>query len=159
MNHALSNTPQPHVVAVCISSGSVPKTPVDRAEVTVDGLAGDGHDHEKHRRSDRAVSIQDIELLDEIKAEGYTVAPGIIGENLTVRHLHVQQLSPGDRLQFEQGPLLELTQPRKPCYVLDKIHPDLKEVVVGRCGFMARVLATGSFQPGQYITVLRGDNE
>lgn len=141
------------VVAVCISPGGVPKHVVEAAEVTVDGLVGDGHDHDKHCRPDRAVSIQDLELLEELEAEGYPVAPGVIGENLTVRSLNVQRLAPGDKLHFQNGPVLELTQPRKPCFVLDAVHPDLKDVVVGRCGFMARVVQTGRLEPGQRITV------
>jgi len=145
----------PRLVAVCISTGGIPKIPVDAADVTVDGLVDDGHDHEKHCRPDRAVSIQDIELLDVLKTEGYDVAPGVIGENLTVRDLHVQQLAVGDRLRFENGPVIELTQPRKPCFVLDAVHPDLKDAVVGRCGFMAAVVETGQFAPGQRITVER----
>ena len=144
---------QPVVVAVCISPGGVPKKGVVSAEVTVDGLVGDGHDHAKHCKPHRAVSIQDIELLDELKAEGYDVAPGIMGENLTVRDLNVQGLSPGDKLHFKDGPIIELSDVRKPCFVLDKIHPDLKEVVVGRCGFMAGVVQTGRVFPGQTITV------
>jgi MOSC domain-containing protein YiiM len=144
---------QPVVVAVCISPGGVPKKGVVGAEVTVDGLVGDGHDHDKHCKPHRAVSIQDIELLDELKSEGYDVGPGIMGENLTVRDLNVQSMSPGDRLHFKDGPVIELSEVRKPCFVLDKIHPDLKKVVVGRCGFMASVVQTGRFFPGQTITV------
>lgn len=143
------------VVAVCVSTGGVPKRPVDRAELTPDGLVGDGRDHEKHRRTDRAVSIQDLELLDQLVAEGYPVAPGIMGENLTVRGLQVQELSVGDRLHFQNGPVLELASVRKPCYVLDVIHAKLKEVVVGRCGFLCRVVQTGTFWPGQQVTVQR----
>lgn len=146
---------RPVVVAVCISPGGVPKNAVDSAEVTVDGLVGDGHDHKKHCKPHRAVSIQDIELLDELQAEGYDVGPGIMGENLTVRDLNVQGLSPGDKLHFKDGPVIELSEVRKPCYVLDKIHPELKNVVVGRCGFMASVVQSGKFFPGQTITVER----
>ena len=141
------------VVAVCISSGGVPKHPVDSAEATRDGLAGDGHDHEKHCRPDRAVSIQDLELLEELEAEGYAVGPGVMGENLTVRGLSVQQLSPGDRLVIEDGPVLELVGPRKPCFVLDVIDPQLQYAVVGRCGFMARVQRPGRLYAGQRIAV------
>jgi len=145
------------VVAVCISPGGVPKTATDAAEVTVDGLVGDGRDHEKHAKPHRAVTIQDIELLTELEAEGFAVGPGIMGENLTVRGLHVQKLSPGDQLGFENGPLIELTEVRRPCFVLDKIHPALKKAVVGRCGFLARVLSTGRFFPGQRIRVNAGE--
>lgn len=144
------------VLAVNISRGGLPKQPVNTARVDVNGLCGDDHEHEKHRRTDRAVSIQDIELLDELRLEGFPLAPGLMGENLTVRGLGVQTLSPGDRLIFTGGPVLELTQARKPCYVLDQIDPKLKETVVGRCGFLARVVQPGDLQPGQSITVERG---
>lgn len=155
-----SGSPPPaEVVAVCLSPGGVPKRPVNDAQVGDEGLLGDGHNHEKHRRLHRAVSIQDAELLDELQAEGFPVAPGVIGENLTVRGLHVQQRAPGDRLHFEQGPVLELTEPRKPCYVLDAIHPAIQAAAVGRCGFMARVVQPGRTFPGQRIVVHpRGSN-
>ncbi len=143
------------VVAVCLSPGGVPKHPVDRAEVLQDGLLGDGRNHEKHRRPDRAVSIQDLELLEELTAEGYAVGPGVMGENITVRHLGVQRLMIGDRLRFENGPVLELAEVRKPCYVLDAIHPQLQHAVVGRCGFLCRVLEPGAVHPGQTVTAER----
>ncbi len=143
------------VVAVCVSPGGVPKRPIERAEVTFDGLAGDGRAHEKHRRADRAVSIQDIELLEELAAEGYPVGPGVMGENITVRGLGVQTLAVGDRLRFQDGPVLELASVRKPCYVLDAIHPDLKDAVVGRCGFLCRVIEPGPLSPGQRVHVER----
>lgn len=145
------------VVAVCISDGGVPKQSVEGADLTVDGLLGDGQEHEKHRRPHRAVSIMDVELIEDLKEEGYPVEPGTIGENLTVRDLNVQSMSVGDRIRFENGPVIELAELRKPCFVLDKIHPKLKEVVVDRCGFLARVVETGHFAPGQRITVETGD--
>ncbi len=145
------------VVAVCTSAGGVPKLAVPRCDLTADGLVGDAHDHEKHCKPHRAVSIQDVELLDELKGEGYPVGPGMMGENLTVRGLHVQSLSPGARLRFHDGPTLELTEVRTPCFVLDVIHPQLKDVVVGRCGFLAKVVTLGTFTTGQRITVATGD--
>ena len=147
------------VVAVCVSSGGVPKLRVDEVMLDEDGLIGDGHNHEKHRRTDRAISIQDVELVEEIATEGYPVGPGIMGENLTVQGLDVQGTAPGDRLAFEGGPLLEVASIRKPCYVLDAIHPDLKEVVVGRCGVLCRVIRTGVLRPGQRVELRVGDAE
>ena len=70
------------VVAVCISRGGIPKTAVPEAEVTAEGLVGDGHEHEKHNRPHRAVLIQDLELLEELARQGFPVGPGILGENL-----------------------------------------------------------------------------
>lgn len=142
------------VTAVCISPGGIPKRLVSLAEVQADGLVGDGHNHEKHRRPQRAVCIQDIELLDRLRAEGYPVEPGTMGENLTVRGLNVQQMSPGDVLRCEDGPVLKLTEVRRPCYVLDAIHPNLQHAVVGRCGYFAEVVNPGRVWPGQRIAVL-----
>lgn len=141
------------VVTVCVSSGGIPKNPVPQAEVIEAGLVGDAHDHEKHIRPDRAVLIQDIELLGELQREGYPVAPGALGENLTVRDLHVQSLETGTRLHLEDGPILELTEPREPCFVLDAIHPTIQQAVEGRAGFMARVIQPGRVFPGQRIRV------
>ena len=143
----------PTVIAVCVSPGGVPKTSVASADVTETGLAGDGHDHAKHSRPDRAVLVQDMELLEELQREGFAVAPGTLGENLTVRSLRVQQMAVGTRLRFAQGPVLELTEPRKPCFVLDQIHPELQRAVTGRGGFLTRVIVPGRVFPGQTIQV------
>jgi len=139
------------VIAVCISPGGIPKQRVSGAEVRVDGLVGDGHNHKKHRRPHRAVCLQDIELLEQLRAEGYPVEPGTMGENLTVRGLNVQHMAPGDLLHFEDGPVLELTEARKPCYVLDAIHPTIQQAVVGRCGYFARVVTVGRVFAGQRV--------
>lgn len=76
-----------------------------------------------------------------------------MGENLTVRNLHVQCLAPGDRLYLEPGVVLELTAVRKPCYLLDQIDPRLKEVAIGRCVYIAKVIATGILRAAQKVTV------
>jgi MOSC domain-containing protein YiiM len=146
------------VLAVCISKGGVPKLPVESARVTVEGIVGDGRDHAKHAKPTRAVSIQDDELLAELRAEGYPVEHGSMGENLTVRGLDVQHLAPGTQLALSGGVVLELTEVRKPCFVLDPIDPRLKEAVVERCGFMAKVVKEGELRSGEVIRVVgRGD--
>lgn len=145
--------PPATITAVCLSPGGIPKLPVDCARVTVDGLEGDGRNHAKHVKPERAISLQDVELLDDLRAEGYDVSPGAIGENLTVRDLNVQGLSVGTRLRLSGGVVLELTEPRKPCFVLDSIDPKLKDDVIDRCGYMARVVTEGEVRPGETIEV------
>ena len=142
---------QPTIVSVSISRGGIPKISVNSVRVTKTGLEGDGHNHEKHNRPTQAVCLQDAELLDDLYREGYPLSYGTIGENLTVRHLHVQSLSPGTTLHFSGGVILELTKERKPCYVLDSIDPRLKEAIVGRCGFYAQVLREGTLSLGETI--------
>jgi MOSC domain-containing protein YiiM len=120
--------------------------------VTTDGLQGDGHAHAKHNRPERAVSLFDLEILTQLQLEGFPLYPGAIGENLTVAGLHVQRLPPGTLLEIGEV-LLRLEEPRKPCYVLDAISPCLKDVIVGRCGYMASVLEGGMIRPSMEIVI------
>ncbi len=141
----------PRVIAVCISNGGVPKRPLEAGIVTIAGIQGDGHAHAKHIRPERAISILDIEIMSDLVDEGFPLQPGAAGENLTVEGLHVQQMQPGMLLEIGDV-TLRLEEPRKPCFVLDVIHPTLKEAIAGRCGYMASVVRGGTIRPGMQIT-------
>ena len=149
---SLSSNAIPHVVAVCVSTGGIPKFPVPLARLDETGFDGDQHAHDKHNRQDRAVSILDAEVLEQLIREGFTLCPGAMGENLTVTGLDVQSLEAGSLLSIGEV-VLRLEQPRKPCYVLDTIDPRLKEVVMGRCGYMASVQRGGAVTPHMPIRV------
>jgi MOSC domain-containing protein YiiM len=153
----MQNAPA-RVISINISPGGIPKLPVARAEVTSEGIAGDDHEHEKHVGPENAISLIDVEDLDDFCDEGFRVAPGAMGENLTVRGLSVDELKPGDCLRFSGGVEIELVKARKPCFVLDSIDPELKHRVVGRCGFLARVLRGGAMTPGEEIAVCGGQH-
>ena len=144
------------LVAVCVACGSIPKRALPAVRVTTDGLQGDGHAHAKHNRPDRAVSLFDLEILTQLQREGFPLYPGAIGENLTVAGLYVQRLPPGTLLEIGEV-LLRLEEPRKPCYVLDAINPCLKDVIVGRCGYMASVARGGVIGPGMEIVEVPKD--
>lgn len=155
---ASASRDMPTLVAINVSEGGIPKLPVPRAELTEQGLVGDGRAHAKHVKSSRAVSLLDQEILDTLCLEGYSVGPGVLGENLTVLGLSVQELSTGARLRFEGGVELELSEPRKPCYVLDAVDPRLKTVVVNRIGWMARVVVPGWLSVDEQVTAYPGTN-
>lgn len=138
-------------MAVCVSQGGIPKAEEAEAVVETSGLAGDGHAHPKHIRPHRAVLLQDLELLETLRSEGYPVGPGILGENLTVRGFNVQGLVPGTLIRLEGGPLLELTEARRPCFILDPLHPEIQTAVKGRAGMFARVVEGGRVFKGQRI--------
>lgn len=142
----------PQVIAVCASGGGIPKIPLRRANVTTSGIEGDAHAHDKHNRPDRAISLFDLELLNDLVAEGFPLRPGSAGENLTVAGLHVQSLPRGTRLRIG-AVVLQLEEPRKPCYVLDAIDERLKDAIVGRCGYMASVIQPGVLCPAMEIEV------
>ena len=139
------------IVQINVSAGGVPKRPVRTARVTLGRLEGDGHRNRKlHGGPDRALCLFSLEQIEALQAEGHPVEPGALGENLTVAGLDVQSLPPGCLLEIGDV-LLELMAPRKPCYVLDEIDPRLKDVIVGRCGYMAAVLHPGTLSPGLLI--------
>lgn len=141
------------LIAVCVSPGGIPKVAMSRVRVTSLGLSGDGHAHDKHNRPDRAVSVFDWETLEQLRTEGFPLYPGSIGENLTVAGVNVQQLPPGSLLEIGDV-RLRLEQPRKPCYVLDAIDPSLKDVIVGRCGYMASVVREGTIDASMPIRAI-----
>ena len=146
----------PHVIAVCVSKGGIPKVPQEAGYATTAGLAGDGHNHAKHIRANRAICLFDLEILQQLVQEGFALEPGVAGENLTVAGLHVQKLSPGTLLAIGDA-VLKLEEPRKPCYVLDAIDPRLKDTITGRCGYMASVVSEGHVARGATIHIIGPD--
>mgnify|MGYP003867701099 FL=1 len=143
------------VVSINVSGGGIPKIPVQSSEILLTGLAEDKHEHGKHAALDRAVSLVDLEILDQLNTEGYDVCPGAIGENITVENLQLQALEPGDNLTFSGGVQIELVEARKPCFVLDALDVKLKTDIVGRCGYLARVIAEGKISAGESIEVTK----
>lgn len=143
------------LLAINISPGGIPKFPLQVGEVTVDGIVGDAHDHDKHGGPLQAICMIDEEVLEALRSEGFAVAPGAVGENLTLRGINVIELAIGDRLIFSGGIEIELTKPRKPCFVLDSISSDLKKAAIGRIGMYAKVITPGLISPGETVEVVR----
>ncbi len=137
------------------------------------GVEGDAHMGEtvKHRsrvRRDpttpniRQVHLIHAELHDELRARGFDLAAGQMGENVTTRGLDLLALPEGARLRLGAEALIEVTGLRNPCTQLDGIQPGLMAAVLERdadgglirkAGVMAVVLAGGTVRPGDAITV------
>ncbi len=137
------------------------------------GVEGDAHAGEtvKHRSrvvrdptqpNLRQVHLVHGELLAELQAAGFDVAPGLMGENITTAGLDLLSLPAGTRLRLGAEAAVEITGLRNPCLQLDRFEPGLMKAVLGRtptgelirkAGVMAIVLAGGSIEPGDAITV------
>ena len=146
----------PELASINISVGGIPKCPHPTAVVSIGGLDGDGHDHEKHRVPEQAISLLDLELLEAIATEHeLDLVPGSLGENLTVSGVGVQRLGEGDRLAIhpdrDDPVVLEITRVRPPCYVLDVLSTDFKRTLWNRIGMYARVIRPGSAEPGDPV--------
>lgn len=144
------------LVAVCLGPGGIPKHPVARAEVETSGLCGDRHRIEGHGGELRALCLLSVEETRLLEAEGVpSLAPGGYGENLLIEGLDFFALRPGTRLVLEgegESVAIELFDVRSPCVTLQAIDPRFPDLMLGRSGFLAKVLEPGTLFPGMLIS-------
>jgi hypothetical protein len=137
------------------------------------GVEGDAHlgvtvKHRSRVKRDpsqpnlRQVHLIHGELLDELRAGGFVLAPGQMGENVTTRDVALLDLPTGTRLHLGAAAVVEVTGLRNPCYQLDGIQPGLMQATLARgpdgalirkAGVMTIVLASGDVRPGDAIEV------
>jgi MOSC domain-containing protein YiiM len=152
----------PRVVAVCVGlprtigeRGTQPvRSGIDKHPVSgpiavrATGLDGDGQaDLVNHGGVDKAVYAYDrSDAAYWEERLGRALPPGTFGENLAVEGLPSAEVRVGDRLRVGDA-LLEVTQPRVPCYKLgihmsDAAFPATFAKML-RVGFYLRVIETG----------------
>lgn len=137
------------------------------------GVEGDAHAGEtvKHRSrvardpsqpNLRQVHLIHAELHDELRAAGFAVAPGEMGETITTRGVDLLGLPAGARLRLGEDATVAITGLRNPCAQLDGIQPGLMGATLDRdeagnlvckAGVMAIVVAGGEVRPGDAIRV------
>jgi MOSC domain-containing protein YiiM len=138
-----------------VSKGGMPKLPVMFANVAATGVEGDKQRNLKyHGGPDRAVCLFSEELYQELGNAGIEMQPGSVGENFTTRGIDFRKLAKGDRLQVGMDCIIELTDIRVPCNQLKKWDADLPELIVGRSGWVAKVVQKGVVKPGDVIETL-----
>jgi MOSC domain-containing protein YiiM len=144
-------TAVPTLVSVNINANNeFKKLPRTEARLVADfGLEGDRH----AGRPERQVSILDVETVADLAGKGMPVAPGILGENITVEGVPVMQMPQGMRMRIGEAEL-EVTGDRPACRELLDVHPDALRALVGRTGKMARVVTGGTVRPGDPIELI-----
>jgi MOSC domain-containing protein YiiM len=110
----------------------------------------------------RQVHLIHSELHDELRAAGFDMAPGQMGENVTTRGVDLLGLPTGARLHLGDTAVVEITGLRNPCAQLDGIQPGLMAATLDRdaegnlvrkAGIMGIVLADGEVRAGDPIRV------
>jgi hypothetical protein len=110
----------------------------------------------------RQVHLIHAELHDELRAQGFDVAAGQMGENVMTRGVDLLGLPTGARLTLGDGAVVEITGLRNPCVQLDRFRPGLMAAVLDRdqqgnlvrkAGVMAVVLTSGDVRPGDAVSV------
>ena len=139
------------------------------------GLGVDGDAHQgatvKHRSrvardptqpNLRQVHLIHAELHEELRAAGFIVSAGQMGENITTQGVDLLGLPAGARLCIGGAAVVEVTGLRNPCAQLDRIQPGLMAATLGRdqhgnlvrkAGIMGVVIAGGEVRPGDQIRV------
>jgi MOSC domain-containing protein YiiM len=162
------------VIAVALSPKHTMRKPVRDSIrlIAGQGVEGDAHagatvKHRSRVQRDpsqpnlRQVHLLHAELLDELRAAGFVLEPGQIGENVTTRGIDLLGLPTGTRLQLGDA-LVEVTGLRNPCVQLNGIQPGLMAATLDRdgqgnlvrkAGVMAIVLAGGEVRSGDSIAV------
>jgi MOSC domain-containing protein YiiM len=110
----------------------------------------------------RQVHLIHAELHDELKASGFDVSAGDLGENVTTRGIDLLSLPAGARLQIGEAAVIEVTGLRNPCVQIGPIQKGLMKAVldkdeqgnlIRRSGIMGIVLEGGEVKPGDAIRV------
>ena len=88
-----------------------------------------------------------------------TLAPGYLGENLSLQGVLEKEVFIGDVLRF-QDVILRVTQPREPCGKFNAVmgypHAARDMVQSGRCGFYLAVDQAGSLRAGESFDIVPG---
>lgn len=111
----------------------------------------------------RQVHLIHIELFDELAAKGFTVSPGVLGENITTSGISLLSLPVESQLRLGQSAVVKLTGLRNPCSQLKDFRSGLMNAVLDRtadgtlvrkAGVMGIVLCGGIVHPGDSISVV-----
>jgi MOSC domain-containing protein YiiM len=171
---------EPLVVAVCRDGRHRFSKPTTAEIVLLAGLGveGDAHagvtvQHRSRIAADptqpnlRQVHLIHAELHDELRAQGFNVEPGQLGENITTRGLDLLALPRGTVLRLGSQAVVEITGLRNPCNQINDFQPGLLKAVLDRddhgqlirkAGIMGIVVNGGQVKPGDMIEVQLPDN-
>jgi MOSC domain-containing protein YiiM len=163
------------VTAVSRSPTHSLSKPNDDSIRLVQGLGVEGDAHQgvtvKHRSrvaknphtpNLRQVHLIHAELFEELRARGFAVSPGLMGENVTTSGIDLLALPTGTRLHLGGEAVVEITGLRNPCRQLDSLQPGLMAATLDRdrdgnlirkAGIMAIVLSGGVVCQGDPIRV------
>ncbi|MHB8647603.1 MAG: MOSC domain-containing protein [Thermomicrobiales bacterium] len=115
-----------------------------------------------HQPNLRQVHLIHAELHEELRAAGFNLSAGQMGENITTEGIDLLGLPTGTRLRLGDEAIVTITGLRNPCAQLDEIQPGLMAAVLGRdaagnlirkAGVMAVVVAGGPVRPGDAVSI------
>lgn len=110
----------------------------------------------------RQVHLIHSKLHDELRAAGFAIAPGQMGENITTHGIDLLGLPTYTRLHLGKAAVIEVTGLRNPCRQLDQMQPGLMAAVldhdeqgnlIRKAGIMSVVITGGEVFQGDEIKI------
>ena len=169
MNKAEKGT----VVAVSLSGTHTFSKETRESILLLTGLGVEGDAHcgtkVKHRSrvaqnpdqpNIRQVHLIQSELFGELNASGFSITPGLMGENIATKDIDLLSLPKGTKLYLGESAVIEITGLRNPCAQLDDLQAGLMAAIldkdaegnlIRKCGVMSIVLRGGEVRPGDTI--------
>ena len=142
----------------------LPKRAVPELTITRTGVQGDFNRWRTEAANgdpDQAVLLLTEEILSALRADGWPVRAGELGENLTLADLPPGALEPGAQVHVGEV-VLEVSKPCDPCiglytlpYVGTERGPAFLRTLQGRRGWFARVVRGGTVRPDMQVEVSR----
>jgi molybdopterin adenylyltransferase len=141
------------LVSIAYSDGhGLPRPLHEEATVVADhGIDGDLR---AGRAKHRQLNIMDAETIEHLKTEGFAVGPGIMGENLVIEGLLLDQQPEGTRIRIGDSVAATTTGLREPCTNLTPIDSRMPDAVVGRVGVLATVTEGGAICVGDTVELI-----
>mgnify|MGYP000451126151 CR=1 FL=1 len=139
------------------------------------GVEGDAHSGATVQHRSRKKQFPDManlrqlhlihaELFVELAGQGYAIAPGQLGENITTKGIDLLTLPRGAQLRLGDDALVELTGLRNPCRQIDdNIGPGAMAAMLARekdgslirkSGVMAVILSSGEVRAGDPVELV-----
>jgi MOSC domain-containing protein YiiM len=116
---------------------------------SVEAITGYGlKDDANAESSKRQVLIIERELLDE-----FQLPVGDVRENITVQDIRLAGMAAGTRVRAGQA-LLEATLDCAPCQFIEDKRPGLRAAMEGKRGTLFKVIAGGTINVGDEISVV-----
>ncbi len=148
------------VKQISANDGGVAKTAIESATIGPRGVIGDRQRTRLHHgRTWQAICLYSSEVIERLQADGHPIAPGSVGENLTIAGLDWDSLRPNTLLRIGDDVLLETTVPAVPCKHnaqwfsdgdFNRIHHDHQP---STARWYASVLQGGTIETGAPATI------
>ena len=148
------------IASINMSSGGVPKSRVNGAQVSRLGLVGDAQDDTKHHGGpERAVCLYSLERIRSLQAEGHPIDIGTAGENVTIERIDWDLVVPGAQMRLGDHVVLEIASFTNPCKTIKASFTEgefvriAHKIYPGWSRVYARVLSEGEIHFGDPVEV------